>query len=291
MYELTNINVIKKIMSRHGFSFSKGLGQNFIIDPDVCPNMAQMSGITENSGVIDIGAGVGVLTAELAKRAKKVVSVELDTRLLPILSETLSDFDNIDVINADIMKIDLKKLIDDNFSDCSDVCVCANLPYYITSPIIMMLLESRIDFKTITVMVQLEAGERLCAEVGSRQSGAVTAAVNYYAKARELFKVPRDCFMPSPNVDSAVIRLDIRKTKDFDIADEKFFFKTVRGAFSQRRKTAANGLSSALGLDKNTVNSALENAGLRTNVRAEALTMDELCRLSNELYKLTGEKK
>ncbi len=290
MYELTNINVIKKIMSRHGFSFSKGLGQNFIINPDVCPNMAQMSGITENSGVIEIGVGVGVLTAELAKRAKKVVSVELDTRLLPILSETLSSFDNIDVINADIMKIDLKKLINGNFPDCSDVCVCANLPYYITSPVIMMLLESRIDFKTVTVMVQREAGERLCAEVGSRQSGAVTAAVNYYAKARKLFEVPRDCFMPEPNVDSEVIRLDIRKTKDFDIADEKFFFKTVRGAFSQRRKTAANGLSSALGLDKNTVNSALENAGLKANVRAEALTMDELCRLSNELYKLTGEK-
>lgn len=291
MYNLTDISVIKRIMSRHGFSFSKALGQNFITDPDICPKMAELSGITPESGVIEIGAGVGVLTAELAKRAKRVISVELDTRLLPILEDTLSDFDNISVINADIMKINLDQLIKDNFSDCKDVCVCANLPYYITSPIIMMLLESRLDLKTVTVMVQQEAGDRLCAAVGSRQAGAVTAAVNFYAKAQELFKVPRTCFMPSPNVDSAVIRLDIRKNRDFGLIDEDFFFKTVKGAFSQRRKTAANGISSFLNIDKSIVIKALENTSLPSSIRAEALTMEQLCALSNELLILTGGRK
>lgn len=291
MYNLTDISVIKRIMSRHGFSFSKALGQNFITDPDICPKMAELSGITPESGVIEIGAGVGVLTAELAKRAKRVISVELDTRLLPILEDTLSDFDNISVINADIMKINLDQLIKDNFSDCKDVCVCANLPYYITSPIIMMLLESRLVLKTVTVMVQQEAGDRLCAAVGSRQAGAVTAAVNFYAEAQELFKVPRTCFMPSPNVDSAVIRLDIRKNRDFGLIDEDFFFKTVKGAFSQRRKTAANGISSFLNIDKSIVIKALENTSLPSSIRAEALTMEQLCALSNELLILTGGRK
>lgn len=291
MYNLTDISVIKRIMSRHGFSFSKALGQNFITDPDICPKMAELSGITPESGVIEIGAGVGVLTAELAKRAKRVISVELDTRLLPILEDTLSDFDNISVINADIMKINLEQLIKDNFSDCKDVCVCANLPYYITSPIIMMLLESRLDLKTVTVMVQQEAGDRLCAAVGSRQAGAVTAAVNFYAEAQELFKVPRTCFMPSPNVDSAVIRLDIRKDRDFGLIDEDFFFKTVKGAFSQRRKTATNGISSFLNIDKSIVIKALENTSLPSSIRAEALTMEQLCALSNELLILTGGRK
>lgn len=291
MYNLTDISVIKKIMSRHGFSFSKALGQNFITDPDICPKMAELSGITQESGVIEIGAGVGVLTAELAKRAKRVISVELDTRLLPILEDTLADFENISVINADIMKINLEELINENFSDCKDVCVCANLPYYITSPIIMMLLESRLDLKTVTVMVQQEAGDRLCAQVGSRQAGAVTAAVCFYAEARELFKVPRTCFMPSPNVDSAVIRLDIRKNRDFGLIDEEFFFKTVKGAFSQRRKTAANGISSFLNIDKALVIKALENISLPSNIRAEALTMEQLCALSNELFTLTGGQK
>lgn len=291
MYDLTDISVIKKIMSRHGFSFSKALGQNFITDPDICPKMAELSGITQESGVIEIGAGVGVLTVELAKRAKRVISVELDTRLLPILEDTLADFDNISVINADIMKINLEELIRENFSDCEDVCVCANLPYYITSPIIMMLLESRLDLKTVTVMVQQEAGDRLCAQVGSRQAGAVTAAVCFYAEAKELFKVPRTCFMPSPNVDSAVIRLDIRKNHDFGLIDEEFFFKTVKGAFSQRRKTAANGISSFLNIDKAFVIKALENISLPSNIRAEALTMKQLCALSNELLTLTGGHK
>lgn len=286
MYNLTDISTIKRIMSKNGFSFSKALGQNFIIDAEVCPEIARLSGITDTSGVLEIGPGVGVLTQELGKTSKKVVALELDTRLIPVLEDTLADFDNIEVINADVMKIDLAKLLETSFEGCSDIHVCANLPYYITSPIIMLLLESRLPFKAITVMVQKEAATRLCADVGSRDAGAVSVAVNYYAKAEELFFVPREAFMPSPKVDSEVIRLTVRQDPEFCPADEKFFFKTVKAAFSQRRKTAQNGLSSMLGLSKEKVGEAMQAVGLQTNVRAEKLTMQELIRLSDALYQL-----
>ena len=188
MYNLTDIGTVKDILGRHGFHFSKSLGQNFIVNPSVCPRMAEESGIDENCGVIEIGAGIGVLTAELAKRAKKVVVIEIDTKLLPILDETLKDFDNIEIINQDVLKTDLAALIKEKF-DGMPVYVCANLPYYITSPVIMALLESRLPIEAITVMVQKEAAQRLCAPVGSRLSGAVTVAVDYYAEAKKLFDV------------------------------------------------------------------------------------------------------
>ncbi len=286
MYSLTDINTIKRIMSKNGFSFSKALGQNFIIDPDVCPMIVEKSGITQETGVLEIGPGIGVLTQEIGKKAKKVVALELDTRLIPVLEDTLSDFDNIEVINADVMKIDLERLFNESFGDCKDICVCANLPYYITSPIIMLLLESRLPINTITVMVQKEAGERLCAQVGSRDAGAVSVAVNFYSEAQELFFVPREAFMPSPNVDSEVIKLTVRKEPEFKPTDEKFFFRVVKAAFSQRRKTAANGLSSGLGMSKDKINEALKNASLENNVRAEKLTMEQMYNLSEELYKL-----
>ena len=286
MYNLTDINTIKRIMSKNGFSFSKALGQNFIIDPDVCPMIVKKSGITDETGVLEIGPGIGVLTQEIAKKAQKVVALELDTRLIPVLEDTLSDFDNVEVINADVMKTDLRKIFEQSFSDCSDICVCANLPYYITSPIIMLLLESRLPVNTITVMVQKEAGVRLCAPVGSRDAGAVSVAVNFYAKSEELFFVPRESFMPAPNVDSEVIKLTVRDEPEFKPTDEKFFFSVVKAAFSQRRKTAANGLSSGLGIPKDKINEALTNTSLAANVRAENLTMEQLYKLSEELYKL-----
>lgn len=282
MKNLSDINVIKDVMTRHGFSFSKALGQNFIIDPTVCPRIADESLIDSETGVIEIGAGVGVLTAELAKRAKKVVCVELDKRLLPVLDETLSDFDNVTVINDDILKVDLHKLIDEQFGGMR-VCVCANLPYYITSPIIMTLLEAHLPIDSITVMVQREAADRLCAEVGSRDAGAVTVAVNYYAKAQKLFNVSRGAFMPSPNVDSAVIKLDMRDEPPVEVDDEKKFFRLVKSAFGQRRKTAANSISSGMGLPKDTVISALESGGFDKSVRAESFTMDDFCKLAKLL--------
>lgn len=282
MKNLSDINVIKDVMTRHGFSFSKALGQNFIIDPTVCPRIADESLIDGETGVIEIGAGVGVLTAELAKRAKKVVCVELDKRLLPVLDETLSDFDNVTVINDDILKVDLHKLIAEQFGGMR-VCVCANLPYYITSPIIMTLLEAHLPIDSITVMVQREAADRLCAEVGSRDAGAVTVAVNYYAKAQKLFNVSRGAFMPSPNVDSAVIKLDMREEPPVEVDDEKKFFRLVKSAFGQRRKTAANSISSGMGLPKDTVISALESGGFDKSVRAESFTMDDFCKLAELL--------
>lgn len=286
MYNLTDINTIKRIMSRHGVTFSKALGQNFIIDAEVCPMIVEKSGITDEDGVLEIGPGVGVLTQEIAKKAKKVVSLELDTRLIPVLGDTLEDFSNVEVINADVMKTDLDRLFKESFTDCKNIHVIANLPYYITSPIIMMLLESRLPVTAITVMVQKEAGERLCAEIGSRDAGAVSVAVNYYSEAQELFFVPREAFMPSPNVDSEVIKLTVRANPEFNPTDEKFFFRVVKAAFSQRRKTAANGLASGLGMPKDKIFSALSKAGLETNVRAEKLTMEQLYTLSEELYKM-----
>ena len=284
MNNLSDISVIKSVLSRHGFTFSKALGQNFIINPGVCPRIAEEGGAGEGVGVLEVGAGIGVLTAELAKRASKVVCVELDTRLLPVLEETLGEFDNVKIINGDILKVDLHRILEDEFGNMP-VVVCANLPYYITSPVIMRLLESRLKIDSVTVMVQKEAAVRLCADVGSRNSGAVTVAVNYYAEAQKLFDVSRGSFMPSPNVDSAVIRLDILKNPPIEVSDEKFFFSMVKAAFSQRRKTASNGISAGMGISKPTVIEAIEAADLSPIVRAEALTMEQLGRLCEELKK------
>lgn len=282
MQNLSDISVIRQVLEKHGFNFSKALGQNFLINPSVCPRMAENCLADENTGVIEIGAGIGVLTAELAKIAKKVVCVELDTRLLPILDETLSDFDNIEIVNADVMKTDLRALIEEKFQGM-DVVVCANLPYYITSPVITMLLESRLPIKAVTVMIQKEAADRLCTPVGSRDSGAITVCTNYYAEVKQLFNVSRGSFMPAPNVDSTVIRLDIREYPAVKVSDEKKFFRMVKAAFAQRRKTALNSISSGMGLSKTQVAEALRNSGLEENVRAEKLTMKELAELCENL--------
>ena len=282
MSELSDISVIKDVLSRHGFSFSKALGQNFLINPTVCPKMAEECGADENTGVIEIGAGIGVLTKELAKRARKVVSVELDTRLLPVLDETLAEFDNVEIVNADIMKLDLKKLIEEKFGGMK-VAVCANLPYYITSPVITMLLESKIPIESVTVMIQKEVADRLTAPVGSRDSGAVTVCVNYFSKPEKLFDVKKGSFMPMPKVDSAVIRLTVRKEPPVPVGDEKKFFRLVKAAFSMRRKTALNSISSGLSIPKPTVEQALVNVGLDLNVRAEKLTLRDFAALSDNL--------
>ena len=227
MQNLSDASVVKDLLGRHGFKFSKALGQNFLINPTVCPRMAEVCGADENTGVIEVGPGFGVLTAELAKKAKKVVSIELDERLLPVLDETLSEFDNVKIINADILKVDLKKIIEEEFSGMK-VAVCANLPYYITSPVIMHLLESRLPIENLTVMVQKEAAQRLCAPVGSRDAGAVTVAVDFYSDAKKAFDVSAGSFMPAPKVDSSVIKLDIRKQPPIELKDEKLFSEWSR---------------------------------------------------------------
>lgn len=279
MENLSNISVIRDVLSRHGFSFSKGLGQNFLINPTVCPRMAEMGNAKPGWGIIEIGAGVGVLTAELARRADKVVCIEIDSRLLPVLDETLAEFDNIKIVNEDVLKVDLHKLIEQEFAGMP-VAVCANLPYYITSPIIMNLLEAHLPITSLTVMVQKEAAARLCAEPGSREVGAVSIAVRYYSDPKILFQVSRGSFLPAPEVDSTVIRLDVRDHPPVEVGSEEQFFKVVRAAFSQRRKTLPNTLSAGLGIPKAQAIEMLEKAGIPTNLRAEQLTLDQFALLS-----------
>lgn len=282
MNNLSDINTIKRILSHHGFTFSKGLGQNFIIDSEVCPKISESAGLDSNTAVIEIGAGIGVLTVELAKRAGKVISFELDKRLLPILNETLFEFSNVEVINEDILKTDLTKILAEKCAGMR-VVVAANLPYYITSPVIMMLLENKLEIDNITVMVQKEAAIRLCAPVGTREGGAVTVAVNYYAQAERLFSVPRTSFLPKPNVDSEVIKLLIRKTPAVTINDEKVFFKIVKGAFLQRRKTLKNSLFASLLIPKEKTGEALQRLRINEDIRPEKLTMEDFANLSNIL--------
>lgn len=284
MENLTNINVIKNILRKHGFTFSKALGQNFLINPSVCPRIAEDGNAAEGWGVLEIGAGVGVLTNELAKRANKVVAFEIDGRLIPVLEETLAEHENVTVLNEDVMKADLHSLIGEYFAGLK-IAVCANLPYYITTPIIMRLLESRLPIESVTVMVQKEAGARLCAEMGTREAGAVTAAVRYYAEPKMLFGVSKGSFMPAPNVDSCVIRLDIKKEPPVKVTDEAFYFRTVRGAFSQRRKSLCNSLSASLGIPKEEVSEALKRAGIPENARPEQLSLEEFAAAAESLKK------
>lgn len=281
MGALTDIGKIKELLARHGFRFSKALGQNFLINPSVCPRMAQECGAAPDTGVLEIGPGIGVLTRELAQRAGKVVAVEIDERLLPILSETLAEFENIKIVHGDVMKIDLPRLLREEFGELP-VNVCANLPYYITSPIIMLLLEQRLPVESITVMIQLEAAKRFCAPVGSRQAGAVSVAAQYYSEPEILFGVSRGSFLPAPEVDSAVVRFRIRKQPPIRV-DEQQFFKMVRGAFSQRRKTVLNSISSAMGCPKPQIAAALLRAGVPENARIEQLSMQQLEAVSNAL--------
>jgi len=271
-----------EILRRHGFSFSKAKGQNFIVNPAVCPRMAAQCGATKADGVLEIGPGAGALTRALSDVAGKVVAVELDDRLLPVLEETLAGLDNITVIQGDILQLDLPALLEEHFQG-RPVHVCANLPYYITSPIIMRLLESRLPFAGITVMAQKEAADRLCAPMGARACGAVTAAVAYYAEARQLFNVSRGSFFPVPNVDSAVLRLTPRPAPPVDVPDEAFFFRLIRAAFNQRRKTAANAISAGLPLDKSAVLAAMARANIPPQARAETLTLEDYARLAKEL--------
>ncbi|MCH5325324.1 MAG: 16S rRNA (adenine(1518)-N(6)/adenine(1519)-N(6))-dimethyltransferase RsmA [Eubacterium sp.] len=275
---LTDIGQIKELFNKYGFSFTKSLGQNFLINPTVCPRIAEMGGVTREVGVLEIGTGIGVLTRELAERGKKVVALEIDRTLEPILNETLGEYDNVEVIFADVMETDLQQLIKEKF-DGMDVVVCANLPYYITSPVIMKLLEERLPIKSVTVMVQLEAAERICAAMGSRNCSALTAAVSWYSKPKKLFNVKPGSFMPAPKVDSAVIRLDLYDKPPYDVEDEKLFFSVIRQSFSQRRKQLINPLSGFFNIDKSVLSSAMTENGIKPTARAEELTMEDFVKL------------
>lgn len=288
MSHLSDPGQIKEVLARHGFHFSKALGQNFLINGSVCPRMAAECGGEDCAGVIEVGPGIGVLTWELSQVAKKVVAIELDQRLFPVLDETLAGCENVKIVPGDVMKLDLHELIQNEFGG-GPVCVCANLPYYITSPVILRLLEEDLPLTSITVMVQKEAAQRLCAPPGSRECGAVSVAVHYRSVPKVLFPVGRGSFMPPPKVDSAVIRLDILREPPVQVRDEEWFFKVSRSAFAQRRKTAANSISATLGLSKSQVEQGLAAAGAAANVRAERLTLEQLAVLSNALLQGNGE--
>lgn len=281
MLNLCDIKQIKNLLNKHQFKFSKSLGQNFIIDPEICPKMAELCSENENSGILEIGPGIGVLTVQLAKRFEKVVSVEIDKRLIPILSETVSEFENVKVINNDILEINLNKIIEEEFPDCTEINVCANLPYYITSEIIMYILENNPGFKSITVMVQKEAAERICALPGTRQSGAISMAVRYYGVPKILFNVNRNCFVPSPNVDSCVIKIEMKDDNSQGIKNSKNFFKIIRAAYSKRRKNLLNSLSMGLNISKENVKEILEKCEINCNLRAEQLKFEEFVNISN----------
>ena len=284
MPALTDLSTIRSLCDRYGFSLSKGFGQNFIINPGVCPRIAESAGIGPDWGVLALGPGIGVLPEQLAKRAAKVVSVEIDRRLFPLLDETLAGYGNVKIVEGDVLKVDLRALIRQEFAG-RPVAVCANLPYYITSPILMRLLEERLPVENITVMVQREAAQRLCAPPGTRQAGAISYAVAYYASPRQLFTVQPGSFYPAPKVTSAVIRLDVRKTPagDLDPAAERALFAVIRAAFSQRRKTAANGISAGLAADKAAVLAAMAAAGLDARLRPEQLTLEQFTALQAAL--------
>ena len=281
---LSDIAVIRDVLSRHGFRFSKSLGQNFLVNPGVCPRIAEASGIGPGWGALEIGPGIGVLTEQLAERADKVVSVEVDTRLQPLLAETMAGHPNFKLVLGDVLKVDLAALLKAEFPGMP-VAVCANLPYYITSPILMRLLEERLPIRSITVMVQKEAAQRLCAAPGTRQAGAISYAVAYYAAPELLFTVQPGSFYPAPKVTSAVIRLTLHDTPPVQPAngDERGLFRLIRAAFSQRRKTAANAVAAGLGLPKPQVTAALQAAGLDARLRPEQLTLADYCALQAAL--------
>lgn len=279
---LTDLATVKDLCARHGFQLSKGFGQNFIVNPGVCPKMVEAAGIDREWGALEIGPGIGVLTKELALRAGKVVSIEVDDRLPPLLDETLAGLDNVRIVMGDVLKTDLAALIEEEFSGMP-VAVCANLPYYITSPIVMKLLEERLPIRHITVMVQKEAAQRLCAAPGTRQAGAVSYAVHYYAQPKVLFTVQPGSFFPPPKVTSAVIQLTLHDAPPVTPADEKAMFRTIRASFGQRRKTVANAASAGLGVPKQRVIEALRQAGVPATARPEQLTLAQYAAFSDAL--------
>lgn len=281
--DLCNISVIKSLMSDAGITFRKEFGQNFLVNRIIPEEIAEGCADDRNSLIIEIGPGIGCLTQELAMRYKRVVAVEIDKGLIPVLDKTLNEYDNVTVINEDIMKLDLNKLVSD-YSDGMKVSVCANLPYYITTPIIMRLFESGVKFSSITVMVQNEVASRLCAKAGSSDYGAITAVLGYYGTVRRLFKVSAGCFLPAPKVDSAVVRIDLYDKPIYNIKDENLFRNLIKAAFEMRRKTLQNAISAKLPyIDKERLVSAITSLGHDEKVRGERLSTEDFAKLSNLL--------
>lgn len=284
MDKLYSPSTMAKIREKHGFRHSKSLGQNFLSDIHIIEDIVDGSDIEPEDLVIEIGPGMGVLTAAAAERAGKVIAVEIDKKLIPILKETLAEYDNVEIINADIMKTDLTEIVEANRpADGGKVRVIGNLPYYITTPIIMKLLEESVPADSITIMMQKEVADRIKAGPGGKDYGALTVAVGFYCTITHVADAPKEVFVPRPKVDSTVIRLDLRKECPVDLIDQKIFFETVKGGFGQRRKTLMNSLTGVRGLPKPEIADALDAAGIDPKRRAETLSLDEFAAVANEI--------
>ncbi|MED4968342.1 MULTISPECIES: 16S rRNA (adenine(1518)-N(6)/adenine(1519)-N(6))-dimethyltransferase RsmA [Bacillaceae] len=276
----------REILEKYGFSFKKSLGQNFLIDTNILRKIVDFAELSDETGAIEIGPGIGALTEQLARRAKKVVAFEIDQRLLPILEDTLSPYGNIRIIHQDVLKADIHRVISEEFTGMTDIMVVANLPYYVTTPIIMKLLTDRLPIRGMVVMLQKEVADRLAAKPGTKDYGSLSIAIQYYTEAETVMTVPRTVFIPQPNVDSAVIRLIKRKQPPVKVEDEAFFFQVVRASFAQRRKTILNNLVNNLPNGK-AMKEQIERVLTETDIdprrRGETLTMEEFAALSNAL--------
>ena len=284
MAELGNPQNTIEVLQKYRFNFQKKFGQNFLIDTHVLDKIIDASGVTEDDFVLEIGPGIGTMTQYLCERAREVVAVEIDKNLIPILSDTMKNYSNVTVINEDILKLDICKLAEEK-NQGKPIKVVANLPYYITTPIIMGLFESHVPIDSITIMVQKEVAERMQEGPGSKEYGALSLAVQYYAKPEIVANVPPNCFMPRPNVGSAVIRLTRHEKPPVEVEDEKLMFRIIRASFNQRRKTLANGLNNSpeIHLPKEVIQESIVSLGVPENIRGEALSLEQFAELSNEI--------
>lgn len=278
----------KEILSKYKFAFKKSLGQNFIIDVNILENIIKHAGITESSGVIEIGPGIGALTEQLALNAETVIAYEIDDRLLPILQETLQDYKNVHIIYEDILQANIQLAIQKYFSKANDLHIVANLPYYITTPIVMKLLADRLPVTSMTIMIQKEVADRMAAQPNSKSYGSLSIAVQYYTDAQTVMHVPRQVFMPQPNVDSSVLKLTLREHPLVHVIDEEYFFSLVRACFAQRRKTIRNNLVSYFkeSLPREMIATTLENAGIDGQRRGESLHIEEFAQVANAFYNI-----
>lgn len=290
MDRLSSHKATKEVVQKHNFKFSKSLGQNFLIDTDVIDRILEGARIKEGDYVIEVGPGIGTLTKEMGRTAEKVVAIEIDKTLIPILKETLSDFHNIEVINQDILKVDVQELIKEKLNG-GPVKLVANLPYYITTPIVMKFLEEDIPVTDIVVMVQKEVADRMNAKPNTKDYGALSVAVQYYCDTEIVAKAPRHMFMPQPNVDSTVIGLHIREEKKYNVDNEDILFKTVKASFGQRRKTLLNSLSGLGFLSKDQIKEALQEANIDEKRRGETLSLEEFASLANAVNRIHNENK
>lgn len=283
MKSLSSPRIVKEIIEKHQFRFSKGLGQNFLIDDNILDKIVEGAEITEDDVVIEVGPGIGTLTQHIAETAKKVVAIEIDDRLIPILEETLGEYDNVSIVHGDVLKVDLKALIKEHFGDQKPKVV-ANLPYYVTTPIIMRFLEESIPVSDLVVMIQKEVADRMVSDPNCKEYGALSVAVQYYSEPRIVTKVPPSVFIPQPKVESTVIRLRVLENPKVQVQNHKLFFNTLKSGFGKRRKTLLNALSSGnLGMGKDAIREALEESGIEPRRRAESLSIEEFAKLANTL--------